>query len=442
MSSDQTQRAQFLKTADEINRRSLLFRLPPELLQHVFNLAYHSCQPPSLLCHALSSFVVRARWQVVKVKGYEQLVRVAIKVHVNVGVASAIRTLIIKEESYHASLRRDRDDQAALRALPLPAFFHVLSAVEKLDLRVGWTVTHAALSALRDPMVMPRLASLKLGSAFDGWQDPYDVRYWSFLAERHCVTSLDIFFADRGQVNKEVEQDPPGAVAVPLMAVSDLTFRSCRDSRLIGRFLTIFPSLTKLVVFAGDEVADCLSSFLSALSAPQKLELLDLELEDCPHEVSTSLSPFTSLTDLCVSSGCDSDIPSFHRALRQRPCLKALSFRYDGKVLASDLADLLHGKEEHPTLKHVDLDVFSALAGPSIRDHGAFWDVDSQTWTPHSYGWDIPTFEEPFSLEQAKALRKAAKRGGVRLHGEAIDAISTYETYEEEKRLVEEKWAA
>ncbi|GAA6037843.1 hypothetical protein JCM8097_005066 [Rhodosporidiobolus ruineniae] len=431
MSIEQTQSAQFLKTADEVNRRSLLFRLPSELLQHVFDLAYYSRQPPSLLCRALAPFVVRARWQVVEVKGYEQLVRFSAKVNIDSSIATAVVSLNIAQDPLWT---RSAEDSEAMRTLTLLPFCRKLKRLETLHVDTSWDVVQEAFETLQDPEAMPHLSALRVYCIFPATQDPLDPPFWTFLSQRPRLSTLRVEEPDGGGGRQRVRRQSAG------LSPSSVTSLHCSEmSSSPELFAALFPLLTNLSVDVTWDTVQ-LQPFFYALSSPARLTTLSVSNSgDDEFQLSSVLPHFSSLVSLTVCSGCASDTLAFYAALRRLPKLHFLRFIYGSSILASELGRLVVGPDEHPALADICLDHLWAIMGPSVRDFGAFWDENTKAWTPHDYGWELPDeLGDDFAALEWAA--QAAEERGRAFYGDTFEAIEVHNAYEWEKKVVKKRW--
>ncbi|GAA5863855.1 hypothetical protein JCM8547_006085 [Rhodosporidiobolus lusitaniae] len=135
----QQARKKALEASDALNRRSILFRLPTELLQAIFDLAYADAKPHSLLCHFLSRIVVLARWQNVSIKGYGKLVSFSVVVSRDPPLLSRIRNLSLQDAEFGQLYPLEGDDKAAdiLSILNPDPLFRKMINLKELELRIN-----------------------------------------------------------------------------------------------------------------------------------------------------------------------------------------------------------------------------------------------------------------------------------------------------------------
>ncbi|GAA5851843.1 hypothetical protein JCM8547_000075 [Rhodosporidiobolus lusitaniae] len=187
-------------SSDAFNRRSILFRLPTELLQAIFDLAYADWKPRSLLCRSLSRVVVLARWQNVLIKGYGQLVCFCVVSSRDASLLSRIRAISLRGGNKPETKRASN----VLSVLHLEPLFGNMVNLEQLTLRVNWIVVERVFSVLEDPANMPCLRSLSVSTSYETWSDPLEPGYWIFLSVRSQLLTLEIDIDHHGSGTRKV----------------------------------------------------------------------------------------------------------------------------------------------------------------------------------------------------------------------------------------------
>ncbi|GAA5854558.1 hypothetical protein JCM8547_004884 [Rhodosporidiobolus lusitaniae] len=371
-----------LAVLDEHNSRSILFRLPAELL--------HKRAAP---------FVARACWQQCHVWGRQSV--------------SKVLDLATRQPDFPCKVRflrmlPDGQDRPFLPS-DLPAFASFAGRLTNLDsIRISGyaTILDALLAALGSPSVAPHLEVLDLALEGRGWKDSLDPRHWSAIATR-TVRELAISIGESFVPSPETAALHPPPSHLPSVEKLLVNWIIDAPSPSILPFVALFTNLVSLELNWADTDGD-VPLLLRTLPSPIRLRNLALATQIDNWDLSTVLPLFINLECHNVPGGYNTHDPSFYAALGNLPELEIL------KLCGPDIL------------------IDDARLGP-------FWDVDEQAWTPHLYSLELPDLEE-FSLAGWGRLANAAADAGVVLDGTTEEAMGVVKSLHEEEEIVKERW--
>lgn len=117
--------------------------------------------------------------------------------------------------------------------------------------------------------------------------------------------------------------------------------------------------------------------------------------------------------------------------LRGLPQLQRLEFRYEARegLSASAITALVAGSTRLPSLKVLILDHIKFEQGANA------WEVRPYKSTSFFSSWVAPDWPDDFTEEEMRRLVDASE--GVRIDGQAVEALEWQEEYEEQKEEFE-----
>ncbi|GAA6029766.1 hypothetical protein JCM8097_001039 [Rhodosporidiobolus ruineniae] len=394
---------------------------------------------PSYLCTALAPYVVRASWRTVEVVGYKELVSFCKVARSNPSKLAWIR-------SFSIGGRRDIVSPSRLAAVSLDGIADKLSAVTKLSFEGPSILFDAFYPLLCNLNFFPALSHLQITSSFVRWQNPFNPHHWAFLAERPAVDSF-FLAVDESHADNDILASAE-SLAGPPPVFPSITFLGLTPSAaftpaMARTIASQFPSLTELKLYEDRSQDDTISPFLAALPSPDKLIQLVIDTNILGQNLNAILPSFISLESLVIGGQIALEDRTFFDAFRQLPKLWSLASA-DGVVLnIPELSLLLDGPDKHPELCEVRLDNFEEnAAGAAVARWGPWWNAEAQRWTVHEYSWewDYDWFTEGYSAAEYDELYEAVRRGEVDLCGSTLRADEVKRVFDEEVRIVEERW--
>ncbi|GAA6016961.1 hypothetical protein JCM10207_007862 [Rhodosporidiobolus poonsookiae] len=392
-----------------------LSRLPPELLERIFELAFEEGpDPKGPASRALLPFDRAARFKGVTIHEPDGYVRLLDLVTRRPDIGGLVKKL---ECSYEANLRSD---------FPFLQLFTLLSNLSALCICDEYPPPIAEFTfTAAFPLAVPHLKAFNIEMSYDmvdGWA-PARYRH---LAALPYLTDLVI----------RLECSPINLAAIGLTDET-YTFPCLLSLELASGFyqrppdetvpmIKACPSLRTLVL-VNWEVAD----YTQALSAaPSSLEHLALGVAvDCevlewdtqPVAVDTLLPRFPHLTALHLGPGMFSQT-TLLKNLQHLPALSSISFG----ALAAAGSNLLHrlvsGQSRLPSLKHLKLDMYCLLHSRGTPEQPVFSLYCG--WTGMWRYYDPTADPQQLEPDEAAALVAAAAREGITVDGSVPEAAA------------------
>ncbi|BGP15075.1 hypothetical protein JCM10213_002780 [Rhodosporidiobolus nylandii] len=407
----------------QLDSRLNLLDLPNELLERIFDEAYHWEAPSQPLCRALLPFFRRARLRQIRISTFLELNQLIALVKAQPNVAHHIRKLDLPDiPSGNASRRyhcpSDEDFVAFIRSLP---------RLTRLYIDGSELLCAAVLKDYIPASASPsHLCHLELVCAW-GHLDRVEANWPDWYRAKHAFKPSPRFRRGGPTIPPRSEH------------LTSLSLGYCCDSRRLRDLLSRCPNLEHLSLWD----ANCAEQFprlLDSLANPGRLRTLTCKAWNEPSWSITAVLPnLTSLTSLSLSRGHLPD-PSFDAALRLLP-LHTLALEPNNSLSPSSLLALVDGPERHSTLRvlRVNFNVYNgrlALRGTSILDKSPPFDSHSGTYTLHG-DWRLARWPGAFSRVAFYEVVEAAERGGVQFASDAFDAAKVEDDYDEEKRALQ-----
>ncbi|GAA5854540.1 hypothetical protein JCM8547_004878 [Rhodosporidiobolus lusitaniae] len=286
-----------LAVLDEHNSRSILFRLPAEFVQYIFDLAYRPADEDDSIPLRLGD-----------------LLFLDLAMHVP-DFPSRVRSLKMF----------DSLNEAHFLPSDLPAFASFAGRLTNLvHIRISTPpfIAEALFAALRNPSIAPGLRVLDLVFQGQGWRDPLDPRHWSVLTTR-TGKELAVNISESFDPLSEPATLPPPPSALPSVEKLILDWRGEICSPSILSFVGLFTHLTSLDFDWADNVSD-LPLLLRTFPSPSRLQKLVLPSQPDEWDLSAVLPSFDNLESLSVSVGYNTSDPSFYATVANLARLQAL----------------------------------------------------------------------------------------------------------------------
>ncbi|GAA6029875.1 hypothetical protein JCM8097_001091 [Rhodosporidiobolus ruineniae] len=406
-----------------------LARLPYELLERVFDLAYAESKPSTPLCRAFLPFYRRAVFGSNLLTSADKLGALARIFARNIVLGRFVEKL-------------DMDVVPAFEAnrlaVILPLFFPFLPRLRTINLGASAATLSLVMTILTATAShLPRLHTLKIHS-LDTYSD--DVLLWRSIAAIPTLRNLEVWLGSL--------PDPEAAwwsgYSFPYLLpnITSLCFGTEQNYRS-GRLFRLFPGLRELKLIEWER-PNLLPVMLTGLPDPSRLVKLEVDgsgLADLgtaqpgPWSIERPLSRFNNLEFLAIE-GAHSCTPTFFDVLRTLRRLSTLKLHEGVQVATEELREFVEGPRAHPSLADLTLDIVDGQFGDSLHDsepslnvHTGFYELE---------GWELPKWTHGFSYGGMCEVKRACRRRNIQLSGLARLALLVQEEYLEEQELLVE----
>lgn len=368
-------------TPSDVSSKVTLVRLPLELLQAIFDLAYPSpSRPDSFLCRALAPVIIRIWWKSLRCDGAPQIGEFCELVKNRPEVARLVESFEASERlSWRQIHSRDTATQHRTVDELVPKstdLFNTCVNLTRVSLAGDFKAVHRLLSPFFKPLGAPNLAELSIASDFEGVSDPFHPRIWQALSKKSALHTLSITLHPAG--NTVSPPLPPFTKRIaPFTSLTHLNLRFAEeyDGDGILQLAAALVALTSITLDLDYEPFLHLHAFFTALPSPSLLRNLHLSAHTSDYEPFPVdlLLLFPSLETLTFTGGNLIALPAFFDILRHLPRLQHLHIGHDSFVLdPTDLVHLLHGPTQHTSLRLLRLDHLNWVRrGPSVELKGS-----------------------------------------------------------------------
>jgi len=411
------------------SERCKLLELPVELLDIIFRSTYRQSAP---LCRDLIRYYdnsKRRTFRDVKISNAAKLSSFSRSYALRTSICTAFESFTVAPGKGQPA----GGDFDLLPGLP-PALVLCMPSVRRLELhgdQIVGTFLEQAASALSP--ILPVLSDVTLVANLVGQADPYHPTLLCGLGalERLQKLHLSLYVAD-GKL-AEVEQHVPYECA----AVRELKLVDCKSSPGVIDFIERCTQLVKLDM-SSIKKTPASARFLMALGKLGTVTHLHLTASPQGNgwKLLKSLKFLTVLKHLVLGAGCVCRDDVSFDILRLVP-ITHLEFQLDTVVSASRLLKLLDGDDKHSHLESLVLNQVQASLG-GIENLSWRYDSDALgAWYDHE-GWTLPEWTSTFSRRGVQGLVHAARRNGIALSGDAVDAVGIEDQIKEWREKIEQ----
>ncbi|GAA6029832.1 hypothetical protein JCM8097_001069 [Rhodosporidiobolus ruineniae] len=424
---------------------SKLLSLPVELLHAIFSLAYPPSgrRPTTPICKALHPLLLDLVYAKPTLKSYAAVEKLCATVTAKPEMGALVKDLIVSIPWASRKLNKPTKEHGIPELLPRKAVLHLFSSLKNArSLEIHGSTPLVRLVLLPETAVaaLPAMQLVVLDCTFRGWDDPFHPAHYAALPFYRHLNSLCLVV---NRLPSSIESSLSDASWVPPLVFPCLSQFSIEgpiaSSMSVRNLLSAFDNI--VVLYLIDNISK--ASILPVLhSLPSGIRLFELAIDSdwgvYDHRLETFLPTWDSLEVVEFAGFTAATSPSFYDTLRALPNLATLRFGLDASVSTDELTALISGPRKHPSLKTVILEHTSGKMGTRIEDDAdgePFYDSDDE---PSVYGdWRLPVFTASCSRKGLKALLEVAAGSGVKVEGNAVDAIQVAQAFEHECDYVE-----
>ncbi|GAA6008900.1 hypothetical protein JCM11491_003827 [Sporobolomyces phaffii] len=429
-----------------------LSRLPPELLQIIFDQVQSSSQPVlAPLSRHLLPFIQKPLFRSLHLESdpYAALDFLCQTVDSHRHLALFIRSLDIDIALEYARKEHHevRDAHAPLNTL-IKALFERLINLERLFVTGSSRVASIVLEPVVAALSFPKLSSLHLASTFEHLPDPF---HFSNFESLKYYPELSTFSLVVCRSSKSIHPPAKPQIKPPVMNTQIRKFALggplSSSSTSVTNLLASFESLSAVSLHDSSKQSQ-LYDLVGAIPNPSHVRALYLNHEERdgrpPKEsLENQLERFNMVSSLLIGGTCSTFSPSFYLALARLPHLKHLKFPEAARVSLAQLEKLVDSGSpiKSKSLESITFDNVEGEIGTLVKDAGEpYWDCDAEEWRVHP-DWIAPNWTDEFSEEGLVEFLKAAKREGIQVGGSAVDAIGIQDAFLNELNVVD-NWDA
>lgn len=431
-------------------KRDHLSALPRETLAIIFELVYELNKDKQMLGAISRSFLPYTRQnqlRKIRITSWRQL-----ELLVDAGNAELGEFIEDLSIVLGPSLASPSPDVEALSPsdAQLVPFLRALTRLRNLEVARYTRLAEILLSPNVPDLFLPSLESLDLHASFHRWPDPFNPAHYNRLG---ALSSLKVFTLmvarDPNSIHEEEKGDivegpsrfgdepssagPSEAATSAELDLTSLVVGGALGHPLASQILDLAPSVVTLDLIS-EYPATTLAPFFQRLRHPELLGYLAIynDLGDFGDlaPVDDLLLPLVELDHLLLTAGTFG--PSMFTHVLPLLPLTGLQFGLWASASTSQIIGLLEGPSRISTLETLTLDMVEAgKRGTRIREEaggalcpstveGAYDDWERAEWLP-----ELPR-------EGAEQIAQAAKRAGVTVEGDMMDALQVEIEYDTE----------
>ncbi|GAA6029834.1 hypothetical protein JCM8097_001070 [Rhodosporidiobolus ruineniae] len=424
---------------------SKLLELPTEVLRDILALAYPADEPRPTdpVCKHLHPLLLELLYSQIRLVSYNSLAAFdrTLRTRPEYGVLVKHFTVRIPwaEEGYGKETK-EQPPPSPIKVRDIQELLRTMTTVKEIYLHGSMRLVEVILLPETAGTCLPELTDLDLTSTFRGWDDPWSAWHYAALPFYRKLDSLEITVErEPSSIQSSPPPSLPGPAPLLFPSLSRLDLSGpCASSTSAKDFLGAFNNVLVLRLVDFDSNLSLLP-LLKAL--PDATPLFELTLFSGDHaydpELEAVLPKFSSLERLELSGTTTTPSPSFYDALRALPQLTSLVFGPYADASTDELAALVAGPRKHPKLEELTLDNVYGEMGTRIEEDagGVPFDAEHDDGE-HRWGiyrdWVRPHWGPFFSLEGLRTLLEVVEGAGVRVSGDAAEAIKVDEAYDRE----------
>ncbi|GAA5963217.1 hypothetical protein JCM3765_005759 [Sporobolomyces pararoseus] len=421
-----------------------LSRLPPELLDYVFELVhvpisswFASRHPISSPSRYLQPFFDRALYNRVSVKSFHGLDRFCCRVGDD--AIRLVRSLIIKfpwkatsnldPENWEQDSEEEQEDYDYPSSQEFVTMLKRATEVEELLIQGSTRLALLVLSSSVAVSSLPILRSLTLVSTFAHLDDPYHPIHYNVLPYYSTLHQLSITIIRKPDSIFSLPSNPIPPCHLPLCSLRQLSLKGPILSS--SHVPIVMASLFNLAELSLEEVCGDvrLLRLVELIPSPERLQRLQVNFTNFSSTGRSVPSPlpnvsfdrFSCLRSLSIIGRVNLCSPPFYRAIEALTCLKELTFGYDTLLSVSMLSRSIDSLK----LKSLVLDQLSCTTSETDPN---FW-----LWLPDVINEEEldrspieitrPGWTDDFSKEGFTNLGRKCLVKGVSLKGSTVKAF-------------------
>ncbi|GAA5838502.1 hypothetical protein JCM5353_004036 [Sporobolomyces roseus] len=369
-------------------------RLPPELLDDIFDEAYDAETPlTGPICRSLYPYFVSRRYRRIELSSYQQLSKFCARI--SPGIASHIETFVIdipfvkneededEFEGYDEESRAEAEEAKPVKETidtgwpkdeQLSVMFRKLEEVKEVEVKGSTRIALLVLSPQIANSSLPHLRSIILDSSFDCIEDPFHTSHYSSLVFYEELAKFDL------SIQRPSDSIVPSSKPLPPCNITHDRFGYLRIKGPLGAspfassLVSTQPGLVSLRLHdtAAGTTPSPILAVLNTVRYPEELLVLTL---DCTRrqvriagDLSNSLSRLSSLEVFAISGPWPALPNSVYKTFGTLP-LRELLCGPRTPVSLARLKDLVCGPSKSPTLRLLNL---STVESKSIRLAAAY----------------------------------------------------------------------
>ncbi|GAA5980603.1 hypothetical protein JCM5350_003556 [Sporobolomyces pararoseus] len=390
-----------------------LSRLPPELLDDIFDYAYCYSPPPHmLLSRYLLPFHQKQFYRSVKLSSSSQVSKLLASI-----TNQPENGLSVK------SLRFNNDHRSWYPSLDaLEKLFPYLPNVEMLVIPFGFVEVGARSQRLLS--TLSKVTSVWTSPGRD--RRDLDVNCFAFLSAlpNLCMLNVDYWPSQQWSEGDSDMRTSPQLQNVKYLMIWG---RGAGDTS-VSKLVELCPSLSTIELWT--DYVDSFNPLLHLLT--ESLETLQLRSRWRTNEPTDfELLRFTDLRYLDLDAGCYSE--NIHVTLHRLPLLNWINLG-GGRISPLDFIPLVSGPTRLVNLTLITLDCDPGTKGKVVQDPTILKDgeVDMNDWR-------LPE-EDNLNVEELKVLMKVADSNEVSMVGELIRGVTEQGFVSRGSKTVEEYW--
>ncbi|GAA5965446.1 hypothetical protein JCM8115_005753 [Rhodotorula mucilaginosa] len=396
-------------------------KLPNELLQRIFALAYAKTKPSQPLSRRLRPFYDEIVFRKIKADSSSRIRTLQTCLAGRPGLGAHIRDLVVQEPG----------DQACLSLDEIKTVFACLSNLQALSLRVddpNWL--EATLPDGPDAQTALPVSTVSLTMVASTKQrgDAYDPVRLGALAQLPSLTQLGLDFRSKYKA-PEGSSATASASDLILPNVTNLSVGLPKVPSSVNAFIGCFPHVRKLTLTSHADAPDFATALASIKSPAEVVELTIRASPKAGWRFPDELAAFSSLDSLVLAGQFQHLESDAYKALGHTP-ITTLAVGKKSDISATALTALLGEKGLCPTIKTMRLDNLSATAPRSAaRDVLDLMDMDGNPWTILDK-FLLPHWTAAFTDVDSLQLQQATKDAGVKLKGTIVEALRVQREYD------------
>ncbi|GAA5974718.1 hypothetical protein JCM5350_001262 [Sporobolomyces pararoseus] len=424
----------------------LLSRLPPELIQNIFNeIEGRDKALTAPISKRLVHFQQLRLYRTVSLTSYTQLDKLCNTAQTNQCLLKSVQELKVDigfefdtQTTVGSNQVTEVQDPLIPSSQQIAKLFNKLERVESLDLLGSFRLASLLLSPDVSTSSLPNLSTLRLTSTFSDLDDPFHPSYYSNLTNYSALSKFFLrIFRDSLTIRPSTEPLPDlSPFRKPFLVISlggPISSSHASAKCLLG-------SIGKPVML---ELTDSSPSsrmydLFDSFDCPEKVQYLALRqyrLQRSSTQESNllkALSTFTSLDRLVLGESCAPLYSPFYSVLRSLP-LKGLVFDSEADINLVELTKLISGRQKHLSLAEISFQNVRGKRGTKIEDmdNEPYTGEDGEGRGPYP-DWELPKWTDGFNPVTLKEFLKVAEKEGIKVSGSALEALDIDEEFMEE----------
>jgi len=414
--------------------------LPNELLDDIFSLAHTETEPlTGPLSKCLLPFFQRSFYRDVLLNSYEQFDRLHQISRTRSDLLSLVCTL--KLEIPTLEIEDEDGDSVETKDPNFPSndavvgLLSQLLHLQKLRIRGSSRIVLLLLTP-RDENKFPfcsTLRVLQVRASFDSRQDPFEFLLLSTLHQYHALKALLLDF-DRSEATNDLEIVDIAILSNYRQLSSSISWFSLaaplENPRYAEAFVGSVPAPIEIRLLQTEISSMAVSELLSYVQQPHLVQSLKIIAPGALRPASDTFSPLRQFTHLkSIEADISASFDDILLILSEAP-LESINLRWLCYIAIPTLNNLVTGSAKIETLREIVLDTVDAIRGRLVPRELAREELE--TWDLEDLDWVLPQWTDEFSREGFKDFLVLAKKEGIEVTGDAVEALKIEEEWEEE----------